>query len=97
MTKDQAIAAGKKLFERYLSSKPKEDNSIEVCLVQDMINGWEQPETFLAQLKIVTKSNYSNVPHLLESIKVKSLNNLNMQPFNYKCFNRTCCPTFNRH
>ncbi|KAI9550240.1 hypothetical protein GHT06_009522 [Daphnia sinensis] len=69
MTKDQAIVVGNKLFERFLSSKPRVDNSMELCLVQDMINGWEQPETFLAQLKMVTKNNYSNVPHLLESIK----------------------------
>ena len=79
MTKDQAIGVGKKLFELFLSSKPRDDKSMELCLVQDMINGLEQPETFLAQLKMVTKNTYSNVPHLLESIKVKSLNNPGMQ------------------
>lgn len=75
MTKDQAVSVGSKLFERFLPSKPRNLNSKELCLVQDMINGWEQPETFLTHLKIVTKNQFSGVPYLLESIKVKNFNN----------------------
>jgi hypothetical protein len=43
----------------------------------------------LAHLKIVTKNNCSNVPHLIESTKVKSLNNPKIQSLN--CWR--CCQT----
>jgi len=77
MTKDETIGVVNKRFERFLSSKKRDNDSMELYLLYDIINVWEQPQTFLAQLKMVTKINYSNVPHLLESIK--SLNNPNMQ------------------